>query len=180
MALENAWVNAILEIAREKNKEALFLEQINALLHAFKKNYSITKMLSYQKMSKADIDGFIEKTFVKSHVDVDLINTIRFMIDSDVFYKSFDIFTIAKKQLITSQNKHFGKIISATTLSDAAIKKIANSICKKMNIQIEFINEVDETLLAGVKVVVGDKIFDSSLKGRFEDMRNQISKSNLE
>jgi F-type H+-transporting ATPase subunit delta len=41
---------------------------------------------------------------------------------------------------------------------------------------IKLTNEIDQNLLGGVLVRIGDKVIDGSIKGRLEEMKESLSK----
>lgn len=61
-------------------------------------------------------------------------------------------------------------IISAFEMSDPQQKKLISDLEKKFNHKIEAKVQVDPELIGGVKVEIGDEIFDASIRGKLEAM----------
>lgn len=62
----------------------------------------------------------------------------------------------------------------AHPLSEAEKDQIATALKKRLNCAIEIKEELDERLLAGVKVEFDGQVIDTSLKRRFENLRKEL------
>ena len=70
------------------------------------------------------------------------------------------------------------RVRSAHDLSEAQRRELAERMGRHMGKDIVLDVKVDEKLLAGVVVRVGDWVFDASLKGELERMRGRLSAGN--
>lgn len=61
--------------------------------------------------------------------------------------------------------------VTATELSDADMKALKASLKKALGRDVEIDAKVDPSLIAGLKVMVGSRLFDSSLKSRLQGLR---------
>lgn len=62
------------------------------------------------------------------------------------------------------------KVISALPISDDQVKTLIATLEKKFNRKITTQVEVDPQLIGGVKIVVGDKVIDATVRGRLDAM----------
>jgi len=68
-------------------------------------------------------------------------------------------------------NELFIKIISASELDEAEINGISDKYKKVYNAStVKYELSIDESLLGGVKVIVGNKVYDGSVKTRLRNM----------
>ena len=65
-------------------------------------------------------------------------------------------------------------VTSAASLSDEEVKKIAEVVKHAMKVEPIMVPSVDPSLLGGVKIRVGDKQYDASVRTRIENLKNQI------
>lgn len=63
------------------------------------------------------------------------------------------------------------EIASAFALDDAEIQNIAGSLEKKFGRKLNITVVVDESLIGGIRVTVGDKVLDSSVRGKLNAMK---------
>lgn len=62
------------------------------------------------------------------------------------------------------------KIASAFEMDAKQLKKLTDDLERKFNRKIEPKVSVDPELIGGVKVEVGDEVFDASVRGKLESM----------
>ena len=89
----------------------------------------------------------------------------------------FDYKNILKeivKNLNYELNISDGFVYSVEPLSEIKIKEISDAVSKKIGQKVELVNKVDTRLIAGVKVVVHDHVFDGSIKYKLETMKEQL------
>lgn len=66
-------------------------------------------------------------------------------------------------------------VTSAYPLSDSQALLIENQLAKSMNKQVVVHSDVDESLIAGVLIRMGDKVIDDSVRGKLQQLRTQLS-----
>lgn len=62
------------------------------------------------------------------------------------------------------------KIISALPIDDAQVKQLVAQLEKKYQRKVTAQVETDASLIGGVKIVVGDKVIDATVRGRLDAM----------
>jgi len=67
-------------------------------------------------------------------------------------------------------------VSSARKLSDEDMERIQAALEKKTGKKIVLRNHVDESLIAGIKVTVGNNVTDVTVKSQIEDMRSALLK----
>jgi len=76
-------------------------------------------------------------------------------------------------------DEHAGRatavVVTPLPLSDEQAKAIAAHYGKLTGKEIRVVNEVDERLLGGMQVIIGDRMYDSSLSARLERMKQQFA-----
>ena len=63
---------------------------------------------------------------------------------------------------------------SATALTGAETKALANKVAKMTGRTVDLRVEVDELLIGGLTVRVGDTLYDASVRGRLERLRERL------
>ena len=76
------------------------------------------------------------------------------------------------RALLNSQSGFSDAIIYSAFPMDAAAKaSVTELLQKRFSRQLKTSVEVDESLIGGVRVVVGDEVLDTSVKSRLEEMK---------
>ena len=68
----------------------------------------------------------------------------------------------------------FGAVYSARTLAEGDLRILEETFTRKLEKTIRLENKVDKSLIGGVKVVIGDSVWDGSYKSQMEDLRNAM------
>ena len=64
-----------------------------------------------------------------------------------------------------------GRIMAAFGLADDALAELGATLQKRFGRQLNLSVQTDESLIGGVRVVVGDEVLDTSVKARLEQMK---------
>jgi F-type H+-transporting ATPase subunit delta len=67
------------------------------------------------------------------------------------------------------------EVISATALSQANLDALKANIAAQINADVILTNKVDETLIGGFVVTVGDKQVDTSIAGKLNKLERHFS-----
>lgn len=69
-----------------------------------------------------------------------------------------------------------GLVYSATPLTSEQIRKIEGAFEKNLHKVVSLENRIDKRLIGGARVYIGDKMYDSSLEGKMEALRQHLLK----
>ena len=68
------------------------------------------------------------------------------------------------------------KVITAFPLDEGQLNKIKEKFRNKFNASSVIVTEiVDASIIGGVKVIIGDKVYDGSIKGRIESLTELVN-----
>ena len=65
----------------------------------------------------------------------------------------------------SKMNVKYGIIYSVEKLSKEEITKFEKKLSKKLSTEVLLVNKIDKSLLAGIKIKVGDYIIENSIEG---------------
>ena len=79
------------------------------------------------------------------------------------------------RRLLNRQNGVIVAVVtSALPLKDEESKAVRDQVVKMTGAKVELREEVDESLIGGLTVQVGDRLLDASVRGRLERLRAQL------
>lgn len=82
-------------------------------------------------------------------------------------------------QFVVLRNRHEGtaqaEITSAFELSDAQVKDLVAALEQKFGLKLKPNVTVDQSLIGGVRVAVGDQVLDTSVQAQLVRMRDQLA-----
>lgn len=171
----NGYAIALYEIGTELKKQSAFHKDARLITAAFLENGEFINIISSTKLTKDKRKDIIVKSFSK-RINTSYINAMLLMIDNNQFNSAQYTFKLLNKKF----NTHFGivqgEIITTDPLSKAEISKIEKAMKTKISKDVELQNIIDKEVLGGVKVVLGDTVFDSTIKGQLNDMKLELMK----
>ena len=68
----------------------------------------------------------------------------------------------------------YGTIYSAVKLQDEQLKKFEEQTSNLLRENVKLENEIDASLIGGIKILIDGKVIDASLRKRLEDLGSSI------
>ena len=133
----------------------------------------LKSFLSHPGIGKPDKKDVLDKLF-KGKVDNAVFDFLNLLVDKHreeylpIIKEEFD------ELLLEHQGRRICKVTSAFELSADIRKLIVEGLSKTTGKKIEIEEIVDLSLIGGIKVQIGDKVFDGSLKSGLENMREVL------
>lgn len=165
---------ALYSLALEEKKVEALQKEVKEIRSIFKKNTDFIMILGSSFLSLKERQEILEKTLVK--VDERIISLIEVVMENNRTSVLMDIFDSFNSYCNEYLGVSEGKIISAFKLEQTVIKQIEEKISKIEKQKVELKNEIDPSLIGGVKVVIHDHIYDGSIKHQIETMKIDLLK----
>lgn len=178
------------EIVAKRYALALFdlVKESGSIEQAEKEAEFVYKLFSDEKLSKflsyPTITLEQKKTLISEHlkdnISKQLLNTVLLMLDR----KRGDSIAAMAKQFIKlameEQQEAEAVVYSVAPLSEEQQITISTLIAKKVGKQkLRMKNEIQPDLIGGLKIRVGNQIFDGSIKGKLENLKRQLTETQV-
>jgi F-type H+-transporting ATPase subunit delta len=174
-SLYNRYAIALFDLSLEKDKINECQEESRILYNALFENEEIIHILSSCFLSKSEKIK-IANVILVDFKQEDFINFVRVIIDNG---REKHILRILK-EFDNICNEHLGvktgDVFSPYKITEEQINEIEKVVGKKIGFKVKLKNKTDESLIGGVKVVVGDYVFDNSIKNKLLQMRSTLLK----
>ena len=164
--------DALFELAVEENRCDQFLEEICAVENALDQNPQAETLLCHPGIGSEEKQDFIEKCF-KGFLQI-LVKKGRFSERNAIFayftakvkeYKKIGVALVTSPFELTAEQK---TKIEKRLLDTTDYKKM------------EITYREDKTLIGGLVIRIGDRVIDTSIKSRLEELRLQLMGISLE
>ncbi|WP_071393290.1 F0F1 ATP synthase subunit delta [Bacillus tuaregi] len=172
-AVANRYAYALFQLAKEKKLLEPMEEELRVVREVVSGNTELNTVLKSPKVSKQAKEQLIKKAFTA--VNPYVLNTLLILIDR---HREDEMAQVAD-QFITLANEEKGiadaTVVSTRLLTEEESKALSSTFAAKVgkkSLRIE--NKVDSNLLGGIKVRIGNRIFDGSLKGKLERLERQL------
>ena len=168
--------DALFEVAVSQNEVDELYNEAQAVLKAVSDNEELMELLNHPKIVKEEKISVIENTFGK-FVSREMTGFLVTIVDKDrcrFIPEILEYFTGKVKEY-----KHIGVAYVTTPmeLSESSRKKIVDKLLKTTDYrEFEMNYAVDESLIGGMVIRIGDRVVDSSIKHKLESLSRELIK----
>jgi F-type H+-transporting ATPase subunit delta len=164
---------ALFQIAKETQALGVIEEELRVVKEVVQYNPELKNILNSSKLSIEEKKEIIKSSFAA--VNVNVLNTILILIDR---HREDQIVNVAN-EFIELANDEMGiaeaQVYSTRELTDAereAISSVFAAKVGKKSLKIE--NIVDSNLLGGIRLRIGNRIYDGSLRGKLDRLERKL------
>lgn len=171
--------DALFDLAVQESKVDSLYAEAKVCLQAFEENSELGRLLNHPKIEKSEKEKVIENSFgsfvskdmtgllvimVSKDRQNSILETLEYFLDKVKEYKGIGTVTVLTAKKLTGEQKE--KIVS---------KLLATT---KYN-QLDVTYVVDETLIGGIVIRIGDRVVDSSIKTKLDELAKDLKKIQL-
>lgn len=171
---------ALFSLAVEENKVDALYQEAKTVIQLLEENTDFVKLLTHPKIAKEEKAGIIEQTF-KGKVMDELTGLLNMVV-----LKGHSKEISAILLYFTEQVKEYKKIGTAyvTTAVELNDKQKADIVAKLIETtsyeEMEMHYAVDSSLIGGMLIRIGDRIVDSSIKTKLNDLARVLVNCDLD
>lgn len=167
------YANALFEVGVEDNLLDTFVDELGALIQIVKENKDFFDALRTPLIPKGDKRELLENVF-KGKVNDQLLNFIKVLIDKDRVNVVEQINFEFKKLANEHKNVADAIAITAIPLTPEKIAELKEKLSKVTGKNIEITNEIDEEVIGGILVKIGNEELDGTVKGRLGKLKEEL------
>ena len=168
-------VDALTETGLENNNLETIISNLKSFFELVSNNHDIKNVLgtsAFEVDEKSQIVSDIaEKAGYLSETKNFLILSAEMEKFSGLLGKQDEII----RKLEQSAGKLKAEIISAGTLSDTDLNRIKDSLYKATGKEVELTVSIDPSIIGGLVTIIGDKVFDNSVKTQLEKIQGVLT-----
>lgn len=167
------YAEALFQIGVEKQTLDFLETELVTVKEVFTSNKELVTFLEHPKVESEKKKALLKEAFQGFSGDV--LHTLFLLVDRHketiIPQMVEDFVTLANDAKGTKQ----ATVYSVRPLTDVEKQSIEATFVKKLNVQaLNITNEVDPTIIGGVKVKIGNTVYDGTLKGKLNRLERQI------
>ena len=171
--IASRYSKALLAYAQDANSLDAVHEDMNVLLQVAKENPDMLRLLSDPIIRKDQKEEFLSSFSDKFSVETK--NFLDFLLE----YRRFESLTAIIEAFNTLYDEYkniaSGTAVSAIKLNEDELSRISQAYAKKYGFkELILTNKVDQSILGGIILKVGDRIIDGSIRTRLQQIREQL------
>ncbi len=171
--------DAIFELAVSENKVDSLYEEAAAVVEAFTNNNELVKLLNHPKIDNNEKKKVVENIF-QNFVSKDMTGLLILMVSKQ---RHNDIVSTLKYfQQRVKAYRHIGEasVTTAVELTEEQKSRIVKRLLETTSfVKFEMSYSIDSSLIGGMVIRIGDRVVDSSIKTKLDELSKELKNIQL-
>lgn len=172
--IANRYAEALFQLSEDENITKEIYNELHDMVEVIKNNKELDNVLKSPLVAKNEKTQLIEALF-NNKINNDLKNFLKILVEKGRISSLKSIELTFKELLNDKHNIIEGTVISAIALTEKQVKELEEKLSKKYNKNVTLENEVDQSILGGVLVRLGNTQIDGSVKTRLNNIKDQLT-----
>ena len=171
--------DALFELAMEENNIDALYDEVLVVLKAFEDNSELSKLLNHPKIDKEEKQKFLENVF-GNFVSKNLTGFLMIMVSKDRQGNIVDALGYFCDKVLEYKKIGIAFVTTAAPLTDAQKENVVTKLLattKYKDFQMHY--DVDASIIGGMVIRIGDRVVDSSIKTKLDELAKQLKKVQL-
>jgi F-type H+-transporting ATPase subunit delta len=168
------YARAVFEMARSTDSLAEWSSQLE-LLATIAATPEVAALIESPRLTRQERAETVARV-AEGHIQPAATNLLRLLADNDRLSILPDVAAIYEHLRADAEGSVEAQVTSAYPLGQGEQDEIAAGLRKRLGREVRLVCEVDETLLGGALIHVGDLVIDGSVRGRLGRMAATLSR----
>lgn len=174
-----AYGDALFDLAVETGKVDVLFKEAQDVLSAFEENSELGKVLNHPKVNKEEKEKFIEDVFGR-FVSRDMTGLLVIMVSKDRQGEIVNTLKYFKEKVLEYKKIGTVFVTTAKPLSEQQKKKTVDRLLATTEyVELVMNYAVDASLIGGMVIRIGDRVVDSSIKTKLDELTKDLKKIQL-
>lgn len=170
---------ALFELAVEENKVDSLYEEALAVVQSFYDNKELMGFLNHPKVDIAKKKQTIEDIYGK-FMSKDMVGFLSLIVEKGRYNSIISIMEYFLERVKEYKKIGVAFVTSAKELSEAQKAAVLDKLLATTDyVEYEMNYQVDESLIGGLVIRVGDRVVDSSIKTKLSELKRELTKIQL-
>jgi len=177
--LDRRYALAYYQVAEEKGKVLEYLQELRELVDLIITNTDIIQLINNPQISVLRKKDLMKEIF-RGKVNEDLIAFVNILIAKKRIHIASGILAQTEKIYLEKKNTVVAHVKTVISLDDAEKEELIRKLKVKYNKNILLEEELDESIIGGVYIKIGDDIIDGTLIHKLDQIQELMLKEKLE
>lgn len=170
---------ALFELAVEENKVDVFMEEITEIQKILADNKDFGKFMNHPKILKEEKTKVLENVF-KGRISDELTGFLTLIVAKDRYGEIDAILDYFLTEIKRFKGIGIAYVTTASKLRDEQKAGVEQKLLETTDYKkMEMHYAVDESLIGGMVIRIGDRVVDSSIKTKLNELTRQLMKIQL-
>lgn len=178
IVIAKRYADALFQLALEKSTLDKYVEDLKVVHEVFSNNKQLNTFLLHPKVNGKQREQLLTNSLNGLHTDV--VNTVKLLARRHRTTLIPSVVDAFIKNVNDAKGIEFATVYSVRELSDAEKQNLKVSFAKRLGKNtIEFKNVVDPSLIGGIKIRVGNTIYDGTISGKLGRIERKLTVANI-
>jgi F-type H+-transporting ATPase subunit delta len=168
------YAEAVFRLAKQGNSLPAWSDALNLIASVYE-DPQMQAAMANPKVTPADIEKLL-LVICGERIDGVARNLIQLLVHNRRLSVVAEIRDLYEQLKLEDEGKVDAKISSAFPMEEAQRNQVVNLLSSRFKRKINATVTVDPDLIGGIKVEVGDKVWDASVRGRLQTMAATLTK----
>jgi ATP synthase F1 delta subunit len=167
------YAGALFEVGRNKGKLDTLQQQLSQFTDAIDRNRELQVFFFSPYLSSEEKVAGLKRAI--SGAEPELINFLELLVDKG---RMTEIFRIRRafEELWKEENRRIDvTVTSAVELDPEVVSKIGQEVERQTGEEVDLSSAVDDRILGGIVLQVGNMVLDASIRSRLEKLRKSVA-----
>lgn len=177
--ISGTYGEALFELALEEHREDQLLEEAQGILLILQENPELNQMMNHPKIVREEKLSTL-KTIFEGRISGEMLGFLTLIVEKDRYGSIEEILSC----FIDKMKEHKGIGIAYVQTAAALTQEQKQQVEKKLLAttkyrQMEMHYTVQESLIGGMVIRIGDRVVDSSIRSKLSDLERSLMKIQL-
>lgn len=169
----NRYALALFQLAQKHDQLASVEEDLREVQAVFKENGDLQALLALPKLSLDRKKEIVRELFGQANPLV--VNMLQVLLDRKRINETVAVITEFTALTNDAKGIADAKVFSTRPLTDEERSSISTAFAHKVGKQsLRIENEIDPSLIGGIRLQIGNRIFDSSISAKLDRLKKQL------
>lgn len=169
------YAQALFDVAIERNKLDEFAEELKFVNNIFQENPELYRLYKTPRIDSNEKKKIIAQIF-EGGTSEEVMSLLKILLDKGRA-SSFEDIVKDYKRLANAHNNIIEAVaITAIPMPEEEKSALENKLSNLTGKMIRLENKIDNSILGGILVRIGDKVIDGTIQGRLNELQENLSK----
>ena len=173
------YAQALFTVAIEKNQVEEIFSDFTMVIDLLRSEKDLMNLMLTPSLNSEEKKGILSRVF-KSISNKYVKNYLMILVDKSRFENIMEIYGAFRAMTNEHNNLVEAHVLTVVPLDEETRASLENKLAKRFNKKVVLENIIDESLLGGAVVYVGDQVIDGSIKNQLSQMKTQMNSLRLQ
>lgn len=167
------YAEALFSLCKEDNSLDAIHEEFSAIASVISKEKELEEFMLSPQFKRDEKKEMLDNIF-GGKISETLLNLFKLLVDKARFGEATEIFNCFHERYYMEKGIVSTIVYSVVPMKAEAMATLKSNLEKQIQKQIVIENKIDETLVGGIMLRIGDKVIDGSIKRRMELLKDDL------